>query len=78
MTTITLVQVPYLDLLNVRDIYHKTAVWLDSDNKYSDALKIEGCPYKICKNEQELLACVESSITTTLIVSDQTGYELVA
>ena len=36
VTTITLVQVPYMNLLNARDIYQNTVIWYDFADKFKD------------------------------------------
>ena len=71
-----------MDLLNARNIYQKTVIWYDWENKFGgdvfDGLLAKiGGPFLRVTKESEVFDLIDSSIRATLIVSDDEGFDLV-
>lgn len=70
-----------MDLLTPRNIYQKTIIWYDwADNQkahYDSIYAVTGGPFLRVTREEEVLDLIDLSIRTTLIVSDEGGYEFI-
>ena len=84
VTTITLVQIPYLDLIKIRPIFEDALIWYninpptDNQDVNNMAIWIQRvselqCTMEYCQSKEEVFGCVDQSIRTTLIIEGDEG-----
>ena len=82
VTTITLVEIPFMNCLDyAKGKEKKTVIWYDPSDKSKDAFEKlseeKKCPFYRETKESEVLARVSESIRTTIIIYDAVGFDLI-
>lgn len=90
VTTITLVEVPFMDLLEPRPIKQSTVIWyewLAAGKKHTadiiefqkNLIKEKGdkCPFEVCDTQPDAMNLIGQSIRANIIVSEEGGYNFI-
>jgi len=83
VTEITLAELPYTNLLNMKYIHESSLIWY-TNGDYQEAKDLEDnaivkdkISYAHCKTQDELFNKLDESIRATIIVSDAHGYDMI-
>ena len=88
VTTITLVQIPFLELIKIRPIFETSLVWhnINSALNNQDVNNMANWLQKVselsavleyCRTPEEVFGCVDQSIRTTLIIDGEEGLNFI-
>ena len=88
VTIITLVQIPFLELIKIRPIFETSLVWhninsaknnQDVNNMANWLQKVSElqCVLEYCRTPEEVFGCIDQSIRTTLIIDGEEGFNFI-
>jgi hypothetical protein len=84
ITTITLAEVPYLSLLEIRPVVEHTCIWFDHKEPGVESYNLSTwlkniqqieCGVEYCRKREEVFRAIDQSTRTTLIISCEEGVD---